>query len=210
MNPTRFNSKEYWESRYQQGGNSGRGSYGKLADFKASILNEFVKNNDIRHVLEFGCGDGNQLKLAVYPKYTGLDVSKSVLKNCIEIFKDDKSKSFFLYDKDCFMDNGNHFTSDLALSLDVIYHLVEQHVYESYLLHLFSCSSKFVIIYSSNILIPPKSPHSHEFHRKFTDDVERLLSNWKLIEVIENKYKPSGHGDEEGSIAGFYIYSNAQ
>lgn len=32
-------SKEYWEQRYAGGGTSGAGSYGKLAEFKAEIIN---------------------------------------------------------------------------------------------------------------------------------------------------------------------------
>ncbi|GAJ08100.1 unnamed protein product, partial [marine sediment metagenome] len=54
-------SREYWESRYAGGGTSGAGSYGKPAEFKAQVLNSFVKDNGISSVIEFGCGDGNQL-----------------------------------------------------------------------------------------------------------------------------------------------------
>ena len=33
-------SEKYWEKRYIAGGNSGAGSYGKLAEFKAEVLND--------------------------------------------------------------------------------------------------------------------------------------------------------------------------
>lgn len=59
------------------GGNSGAGSYNKIAIFKAKIMNQFVAENDIQHVIEFGFGDGAQLMRAKYPEYTGLDVSVS-------------------------------------------------------------------------------------------------------------------------------------
>src|ERR1700754_3603743 len=72
-------SAEYWEERYRYGGNSGAGSYNRLAAFKANVLNEFVAANDIRSVIEFGSGDGAQLELAKYPDYTGVDVSDTVL-----------------------------------------------------------------------------------------------------------------------------------
>src|SRR5437899_4317923 len=55
--------------------NSGLGSYDKLAEFKAEVLNGFVKENTIKSVIEYGCGDGNQLKFAEYPSYLGFDVS---------------------------------------------------------------------------------------------------------------------------------------
>lgn len=64
-----FNSKEYWQKRYSVGENSGAGSYGRLAKFKAEIINEFVKKNKINLVTEFGCGDGNQLFLFKIPNY---------------------------------------------------------------------------------------------------------------------------------------------
>ena len=54
----------YWEQRYAQGGNSGVGSCGKFAEFKAELLNRFVAQHGVHTVIEFGCGDGNQLSLA--------------------------------------------------------------------------------------------------------------------------------------------------
>src|SRR5579859_8234848 len=57
-------SSTYWEERYRAGGNSGAGSYGRLAEFKAEVLNGFVHSRGIRSVVEFGCGDGAQLALA--------------------------------------------------------------------------------------------------------------------------------------------------
>jgi SAM-dependent methyltransferase len=79
-------SKRYWENRYCQGGNSGAGSYGELAEFKAETLNKFVAENNIHSVIEFGCGDGNQLMLANYPYYTCVDVSPKAIEICRELF----------------------------------------------------------------------------------------------------------------------------
>lgn len=69
-------SREYWEARYSQDGDSGSGSIGRLARFKAEFLNSFVLEHDVGSVIEFGCGDGRQLQLAEYPRYIGLDVSR--------------------------------------------------------------------------------------------------------------------------------------
>lgn len=93
-------TRSYWERRYAAGGTSGSGSYGRLAQFKAEILNAFVSENDVRTVLEFGCGDGHQLGLARYPSYTGLDVSATAVQLCKERFADDPTKSFFVYTPD--------------------------------------------------------------------------------------------------------------
>src|SRR5438874_1182973 len=120
-------SASYWEQRYRSGGDSGAGSYGRLADFKAEILNRFVASHGVESVIEFGCGDGNQLSLARYPNYIGLDVSASAIQMCKKRFVEDSSKSFFLYHPDCFVDRQGIFASDLSMSIDVIYHLVEDH-----------------------------------------------------------------------------------
>ncbi len=83
------------------GGTSGEGSHGDLATGKARFLNAFVKGNDVQAVIELGCGDGNQLPLAAYPQYIGLDVSKTAIELCKIRFACDPGKSFFLYDNSC-------------------------------------------------------------------------------------------------------------
>ena len=201
-----FSSKEYWEKRYRAGGNSGSGSYGRLAEFKAEIINSFVSENNVSSVIEFGCGDGNQLALASYPFYIGLDVSPTAVRQCIRRFAGDKTKSFFLYQHDCFADTKKLFRCELALSLDVIFHLVETDIYETYLRHLFASSDHYVIVYSSNQDIPRFSEVSHERHRKFTEDIDRLTFGWELFKMIENKFKPTSTNPEEGSVADFYFF----
>lgn len=197
-----IDSKKYWETRYATGGISGPGSYGKPAKFKAEIINSFVKNNEINSVIDFGCGDGNQLSLADYPNYTGLDVSQTAIKLCMERFKKDKTKSFFLYDSRCFKDNRSIFKADLALSLDVIFHLIEDDIFELYMKHLFSASGKFVIIYSSDTNIPSTSL-LHCKNRQFTKLVETNLPEWKLMQRIKYNFTKE-------SISSFFIYKRVK
>jgi len=189
-------SANYWEDRYSKSGNSGGGSYNRLAEFKAEILNAFVKDNSVKNVIEFGCGDGNQLSLAQYPSYIGFDVSKTVIKLCMAKFKTDNSKSFFLYDSLAFCDNNTIFTADLSLSLDVIYHLVEDEIFEAYMNHLFNSSKLFVIIYSSNF---QTGQTYHEKDRDFTAWIEKNKNEWRLLKKIDNKYRVESKAD-------FYIY----
>ena len=59
-NEREFDSNEYWENRYKNNETSGDGSYGKLALFKSSIINNFIKDYNIKSILDLGCGDGNQ------------------------------------------------------------------------------------------------------------------------------------------------------
>lgn len=180
----RFDSRAYWQRRYQTQGTSGGGSYGKLAEFKARVLNDFVREKGIETVLEFGCGDGNQLLLADYPRYTGLDVSRKAIRLCREKFPDDPARMFELYDPFAFDPAGHR--ADLTLSLDVIYHLVEDDVFEQHMRHLFACARRFVIIYSSDIDEPQTDAHVRR--RKFSRWIETHAREWSLLARIENPY----------------------
>lgn len=191
-------SKKYWEIRYATGGNSGSGSYGKLAEFKAGIINEFIKENKIIKVIEFGCGDGNQLSLFKIHEYMGIDIAKTAIEICRERFKGDKTKSFFLYDPYSF-EGKNNFEAELVLSSDVIYHLIEDDVFELYIKHLFLVSNKFVIIYSSNSDDNSMFLSPHCKNRQFSEWVKINLPEWKLIKEIKNRYPNESNSD-------FYIY----
>lgn len=202
-------SREFWETRYSLGGNSGQGSYGKFAEFKAEVLNDFVREKAIPSVIEFGCGDGNQLSLSEYPKYIGLDVSSTAISLCRERFGQDRSKSFFLYSPSCFVDHHNVFQADLGLSLDVIYHLVEDDIYHAYMDHIFSASKRFAIIYSSDMNQAGGVHARHVRHRNFSQSVKERFPAWKLMEKIKNPYP--GKGDfGQGSFADFFIFEKAE
>lgn len=194
-----FDSKKYWESRYSKGGDSGGGSYGQLAEFKADIINQFVKKNDIKTIIEWGCGDGNQLKYMSYPDYIGFDVSKTAVYNCIEKFKEDNSKRFLHTDK------YTNQSAVLSLSLDVIFHLIEDNIFNDYMNRLFNFSQKFVVIYSSNTSEQFDKSSEHFYQRKFTDWIQEYKSEFTLIKKIKNKF-PYNQKSGEGSVSDFFIY----
>lgn len=197
-------SKQYWESRYAAGDTSGQGSYGDLAKFKAEVLNNFVHRNNIKSVVEFGCGDGAQLALAEYPQYLGLDISKAAINLCSNRFSEDETKCFTLYLPEKFHENIQQYEADLAISLDVIYHLVEEAVFNTYMHHLFISAKRYVIIYSSNF--DKRMYQQHIRHRKFSRWIEKNQPRWKLIDHIPNRYPVKAQG-AYGSFADFHIYS---
>ena len=197
-----FSTINYWESRYRSGGNSGSGSYDHLAEFKAKVINEFLITRPVQSAIEFGCGDGHQLSLIRYPRYIGLDVARTSIRICSEKFKDDTTKSFFIYDPFAFVDKGRVFQSELSLSLDVIFHLVEDEVYKLYMHHLFQSSARFVIIYSSDY---EQARVNHERRRQFTLWVEHHQSAWKLIERKENPFRNESDPEAQ-SFSDFYLY----
>lgn len=193
-------STQYWEKRYNSGGDSGRGSYDKFAEFKANVINDFVKKSAIKSVIEFGCGDGNQLKYYDFEKYLGLDVSDKVIKICKNTFADDSSKSFDI------ITNYNNQKADLSMSIDVIYHLVEDVIFNKHIDSLFESSEKFVIIYSSNSDDLNSNSQAHVRHRKFTDRIDDKHTDFELVNHIKNKYPFSQDNKEGGSHADFYFY----
>lgn len=196
------NSGDFWEERYLFGGNSGSGSYNNLANFKADFLNEFVVKESISSVIEWGCGDGNQLSLANYDNYLGYDVSKTAIDICRKRFKHDRSKEFVCTAEDGFISKKK---ADLVLSLDVIYHLVEDDIFEKYMKDLFDSSSRFVCIYSSNTE-ENNSNIRHVRHRKFTKYIEDKFTDFSLYSFTPNKYPYDENNPDKTSFADFYVY----
>jgi hypothetical protein len=172
-------SKSYWNRRYVAGGTSGVGSYAAQARYKADFLNRFVHESSVTSVVEFGCGDGSQLGLAEYPRYLGIDVAAPAVQRCIEAFGDDPTKSFMTYDALAFADRAKFLRADLALSLDVVFHLVEDDVYEAHMHALFGAADRFVIIYARDRDEAPVLKR-HVKWRKFTPWIESNITGWEL------------------------------
>ena len=198
-------SRNYWQKRYEIGGNSGKGSYGENAEFKAEILNKLIRDNSIQSVTEFGVGDGNQLTYANYPQYLGLDISAEAIKRCEALFVNDKSKRFSLYDPAKLETNKSDFAAELVLSLDVLYHLVEDEVYRNYLEHVFGSSRKYVVIYSSDEEVSRLFYSRHVRHRNFTRDVVKWFPHWKLIDRVKNRFHQSKLETKEPSVD-FFVF----
>lgn len=203
VNPEGFHSSAYWEERYRRNGNSGVGSYDRLADFKAGVINDFVTKHEIREAAEMGCGDGNQLSLFTVDKYIGIDVSETIIERLRQKFMHDGSKTFYTtfepVDKKV----------ELVLSLDVLYHLTEESTFTEYMDRLFSLSSRYVIIYSTNFNDSDherKAPHVR--HRKFTKWIAENRRDWICVDFIKNIYSPDLKTKKTGPVSAcdFYIY----
>lgn len=193
-------SKSYWEMRYRRGGNSGPGSYDRLSLFKADIINTFIKKHNIKSIIDFGCGDGNQLKLLDTPRYIGLDVSPHIVEQCKKQFSGDLYKTFYGADQ-----MPTNYKADLTMSLDVLYHLIEDEVFDIYMNKLFKASNNYVIIYSCNFENIDDFP-PHVRLRKFTPWIEKYKPNFKLMKHIPNKYPWEENDPVRTSFADFYIF----
>lgn len=161
---------QYWDSRYQRGGTSGAGSHGIQGEDKAAWVNDIIRDWGVQSVVDWGCGDGHIASRLDVPRYTGLDVSPAAIEHCAALLARD-GWEWILYDG---FTAPELVHADLALSLDVIYHLVEEQFYRRYMELLF-WSADLVAIISSNCEdeAPP-----HIRHRCFIADVPR---EWEIL-----------------------------
>lgn len=191
-------SAGYWEARYRDGGNSGAGSYNRLAEFKAEFLNAFVTQHAIRSVIEFGSGDGAQLALADYPAYVGVDVSRTAIRICRDRFADEPRYSFLHS-----TEYSSQTKADLAMSLDVVYHLVEDRVFALYMNQLFDAADRAVVIYASD-RDQYEAPHVR--HRNFTSWIMANRADFVAGGIFPNKYPYDPAAPNDTSFADFHVY----
>lgn len=192
-----FASAGYWEARYRSGGNSGAGSRGRLAAYKAGFINGLIEANSVRRVTDFGCGDGHLLSMLRVAEYTGLDVSAAALARCAERFP----RHAFLP----FARAGEASPADLCLSVDVIFHLVEDDVFAAYIAALFAGAERLVLIYASNADQDWPAPHVR--HRRFTRHLAERHPAWRLCAHLPNPFPYDPAAPDETSFADFFVYA---
>jgi len=166
-----FSSRAYWEDRYSKGGTSGWGSYGDAAEYKTKVINDFLERFKPNSTIEFGCGDGNQIKNINYKNYLGFDFAPAI-KICKEVFKGDEKFNFSV------IDDYSDQKSDLTVSLDVVYHLVEYGVYENHMKSLFDASKKYVIIFTTDRDDEIGTTVKHCFSRNISNYVKENFKNF--------------------------------
>ena len=190
---------KFWERHYRVGGRSGEGSYGRLGEFKADIMKSLLVEHETSSVVELGCGDGNQLALVDYPRYCGLDVSPAAINRCRHRFSADPTKEFRVYVPGAELG----VIGDMAVSLDVIYHLIEDQLYDLYMRDLFASAQRTVVIYSSDVERPSDWPEVR--HRRFSQWVAREMPQWQLTSRIDQRY-PYVEGEPDTSWCDFFVY----
>ncbi len=189
---SKFRFFNYWENRYRQGGNSGAGSYGRLAIFKANVINDVINKHEVNSLIEFGCGDGEQLKLYEVKEYTGIDISETALRMCRKKHPD---KTF-----------AKHATGkyDMAMSIDVIFHLVDDEMYNDYMRKLKKASDLVLIYSSAHDNNENSAPHVK--HRDFRNE----MKGFECIDIIANQYPFDGTDERNTSFCDFYLYKKAE
>ena len=166
-----FDPREYWEARYAEGGGSGRGSRGRQANRKAAAINRIIARFKVQTVVDWGCGDGVVAARIRAPRYIGLDVSPTAIELCRVAVAAGSVREWHVFDG---MEAPPGICGDLALSLDVIFHLTDEALYRRHLELLFA-SAPMVCITSSN---RDEAGMAHVLHRQFLGDIP---AGWKVV-----------------------------
>jgi trans-aconitate methyltransferase len=175
----------YWERRYREGKRgSGPGSCGAEAERKAVFVNALIAERHVNRVVDWGCGDGVIAAMLHCRRYVGIDVSPTALALCEERVRLPR-RTWVQFDG---WKTPDLPPAQLALSLDVIFHLTEERYYRRHLRLLFG-SAPLVCIHSSNV---DEEGEAHVLHREFLPDVPK---GWEIL------HRPAGERD-----IGFWVF----
>lgn len=199
-------SGAYWQRRYRRGGTSGAGSYGRLAAYKAGVVNGLVQERGIRSVVEFGSGDGNQAALFTFPDYTGVDLVPQVVAAARARFAARPGWRFLTTAEDA-AEAGSY---ELALSLDVIYHLVEDAVYDAYMRRLCAAAGRYLLVYASD-RDDSATGTAHVRHRAYSRWIAAHAPELRPLRDWQHPYPMTPDSDpRQTSFAAFRLFGRGE
>lgn len=187
---TTFDLAGYWDARYAAGRDSGEGSRGQNAVAKAAHVNAVIAREGIRSVTDWGCGDG-QVLAHITPDidYLGVDISPTILAR---LAAEHPGRRFALAPP-----VGKAvpapWTAELCLSMDVLFHLVDDTQFDEYLGRLFGTATRLVLIYSTDH--DGGRTARHVRWRHWTPTVAARFPDWDLVQQSLRIAAP-----------GFYLY----
>lgn len=183
-----MNITEYWDRRYRSGRTSGAGSEGDAAEVKAVYVRDLLERERVSSIIDWGVGDGTVLKMIdTRIPYIGADVSRTIVARMKVAFRNQPEKQFLL------ANNVDGRQADLAMSLDVLFHQVDDIDYELHLHRLFGSAQRLVLIQSSNH--DGGQTWEHVRWRRFTPDVMAWYPQWHLEDAPDDPER-----------VGFYLY----
>lgn len=189
MKSATYDPPTYWDRRYRDGRTSGAGSEGEAAAVKAATIDRVIGEHDIASVIDWGVGDGVVLGLvkAKVP-WLGLDVAPVAVERLRARYGPrSRTKRFAL------LADGSHEVRDLALSLDVLFHLPAEADYQLHLAQVFGSATKAVLIHASDH--DGGRTARHVLWRRWTPDVAARFPEWELVSAPQQRETP-----------GFFLY----
>ncbi len=186
--------KEFWNKKYSEGGNSGRGSIGKYRNWKWNKIRDVI--GSFRDVIDVGCGD---LKFWEHPiaqkigkqkgfKYLGIDISEFIIN---------KHKTFA--PKFDFVCAPSHAPiprkASVVFALDLLFHIMDDGNFEETLEQLCKASNQWIVIYSwqKNPFPDSATDGVSQYFRKLSDYWPIFESNdFRLKDFYRVPYDPFG------------------
>jgi SAM-dependent methyltransferase len=165
--------REYWDSRYRKGGNSGHGSVGQERSWKWSIINEHVSIEDCS-VLDIGCGDLSFWGDTRPKEYIGIDYSEVVIRRNREMFPD-----LTFHREDLTGPVVELPAVDVALCLDVLFHQPSQRDFDGIIEYLSDVRARTLFVTNFDDPIPGASPHMS--FRSLSP-----IENWEVSRTYES------------------------
>ncbi len=166
----------------------------KPLPFRTRVHQWLGRALNIESVVDWGVGDGTVLDgITRGVRYLGLDVSETAVDRLRRRYASLPLWDFEQVTEDY---SGPYDLHELSLSMDVLFHLIDDQHYWAYLNNLFGHASRYVIIYSTNY--GPARTARHVLRRRFTPDVAASFPEWELLKSA----------DDPG-VAGFYVYGRS-
>lgn len=163
----------YWDNRYASGGNSGLGSIGKHKEWKWNTLNNNIEN--ITNIIDVGCGDLSFMDNHTIENYTGIDISNTI----IEANKTKHPEWKFICSSADKRISG--LKGDVVFCHDVLFHIVDDEVYNNIILNLIEYSNKYISIFTWH-----KNPLKRMFRSTDNDSYQAYRDFSKYIPIFEN------------------------
>ncbi len=173
--------------------NKGEEYYDDLWKKTPIVHKDFVKyinnKNDIKTVLEVGCGAGvypiKYQKLFDGKEYSGIDISKSAIEHC-------KTKSNFNFQ------NGDFIKMDIKNQYDLVFsHSVVDHVYDidTFISQIVKATKKYAYIFAYRGFFPELVDHNMKYAKH-----QGCYHNEVSVKKIEEIFLKSGLLKDEYSI----------
>ena len=140
---TLSNERSFWNNKYRTDKiGSGRGSRGKFARKKKSIIQSIIDKQNIRSVLDLGCGDLFWIKDLNVKDYVGVDFSDVTLENNKKLRPDWK---FYTFD---FSKREVPWKAELVLLIDILQHQPTIKQYKKVFENAVNSATKYLIVTS--------------------------------------------------------------
>ena len=130
-----------WEFHYAEGGKSGDPKdYNLARDWKYFLLDKYYRKN-IDSILDIGCGDLQFWRDNLPYKYTGVDISQTIIERHKKKHLD---QTFICSDASKFIDVH----ADVVICFDMLWHIIDDDDYINILKNIKQYSNNYIYIYT--------------------------------------------------------------